>query len=38
MKKMLVRDFIYDRLYHPVEGYFVKNIQLGALKKPIEFK
>ncbi|CAK60925.1 unnamed protein product (macronuclear) [Paramecium tetraurelia] len=38
MKRMLVRDFIYDRLYHPVEGYFVKNIQLGALKKPIEFK
>lgn len=30
--RMLVREFIYDRLYHPKEGYFTNNPQLGSLK------
>ena len=35
----LVRDFIYDRLYHPTNGYFCqKDIQIGELKKHIDFK
>lgn len=35
----LVRDFIYDRLYHPTSGYFCKkDIQIGELKTHINFK
>lgn len=35
----LVRDFIYDRLYHPNQGYFCnKNIQIGELRNHIDFK
>lgn len=36
---LLTRDFIADRLYHPKEGYFCNpNVQVGELKKPIDFK
>ncbi len=35
----LVRDFIYDRLYHPTNGYFCRNdVQIGELESPINFK
>lgn len=39
MKRVLLRDFIFDRLYHPTEGYFCRpDFQLGEMKQPLDFK
>jgi len=35
---MLVRDFIHDSLYHPVEGYFTSRpVSVGETPQPLEF-
>lgn len=39
MRRVLLRDFIFDRLYHPTEGYFCRpDFQIGEMKNPIDFK
>ena len=35
--KQLVRDFIFDSLYHPSFGYFSRNVSILNLAEPINF-
>lgn len=36
--RLLLRDFVHDRLYHETEGYFSREQhQVGILKEPIQF-
>ena len=38
MSRLLVRDFIHDRLYHIKDGYFCKaKHQLGMLNQPLQY-
>ena len=38
MSRLLVRDFIHDRLYHTTDGYFCKTLhQLGRLNQPLRY-
>ena len=37
-QKVMLRDFIHDRLYHPAGGYFSQTEhQVGILKEPVAF-